>query len=111
MPTVSEPLKPSRSPWRRWGREALFVCLGGRTRPYYQAVVPDGFSGPHWWKGGDMQSYPSGHAGSSPVTGTTLFCASPILAVPGAAYAMAVSWSRMQLDRHHPLDVAVGATV
>lgn len=58
-----------------------------------------------------MQSYPSGHACTSATTGSTLAAFSPVLALPGAAYAVAVSWSRMQLNRHHPIDVTIGATI
>ena len=37
--------------------------------------------------------------------------ASPVLIVPGVAYAATVGWSRMQLRKHHPLDVAGGAAI
>lgn len=112
--------------WRKLGLSLLIASLvaglivdifrasTGRPRPFYHQGHPeitDSFHGPHWWKGGDMQSFPSGHACSSATTGSTLFAASPVLALPGAAYAVAVSWSRMQLDRHHPIDVTVGATI
>jgi membrane-associated phospholipid phosphatase len=37
--------------------------------------------------------------------------ANPLLIVPGVAYAATVGWSRMQLRKHHPLDIAFGAVI
>jgi len=33
------------------------------------------------------------------------------LSVPGVLYAASVGWSRMQLDKHYPIDVATGAVL
>jgi membrane-associated phospholipid phosphatase len=79
----------------------------GRPRPY--TGLADGFYGPHL--NGDYQSFPSGHATSSAAVGSVIGASSPILALPGAVFAVSVSWSRMQLDKHHPIDVTVGAIV
>ena len=111
--------------WRKLGLALLMACLvsglivnifrmgTGRPRPYYQHEHPDvvdTFHGPQLGRGG-MQSYPSGHACTSGTTGSTLAAVSPVLVLPGAVYAVAVSWSRLQLDRHHPIDITVGATI
>ena len=115
----------SRVRWRKLGLALLMACLvsglilnifrigTGRPRPYYQHAHPevmDKFYGPQPGKG-YMQSFPSGHACTSATTGSALGAVSPVLVLPGAAYAVAVSWSRLQLDRHHPIDILVGATI
>jgi membrane-associated phospholipid phosphatase len=115
----------NRVRWRRFGLALLMAGLlaglivnifrigTGRPRPYYPKEHPevtDQFYGPMPWKSG-YQSFPSGHACISATTGSTLAAISPMLAIPGVTYAAAVSWSRMQLDRHHPIDVSVGATI
>ena len=115
----------NRVRWRKLGLALLMACLvsglilnifrmgTGRPRPYYQQDHPevvDTFHGPQPGKG-YMQSYPSGHACTSATTGSTFAGFSPVFILPGATYAVAVSWSRMQLNRHHPIDVTVGATI
>ena len=90
----------------------IFRTTTGRPRPYAEQPftdVVDRFYGPKWSP--DYQSYPSGHATSSSATGMSLGGAVPALAIPGALYAVSVSWSRVQLDKHHPIDVAVGAVI
>ena len=79
----------------------------GRARP--SAGVPDGFYGPRFKS--DYQGFPSGHSTTSFATAASVISAPPLLSVPCAAYAATVGWSRMQLNRHHPLDVLTGAVL
>lgn len=84
----------------------------GRPRPYAaqpNTKLADGFYGPHW--NNDYRSFPSGHATTSIATATSLAGAIPILTIPGVIYAASVSWSRMQLNKHHPIDVTVGTII
>jgi len=107
---------------KRWRKLGLACLMGGllaglitnipraglgRPRPYME--IADGFYGPH--ANGDYQSFPSGHATSSAAVGSAFGASSPVLAIPGAVFAASVSWSRMELDKHHPIDVTVGATI
>jgi membrane-associated phospholipid phosphatase len=90
----------------------VFRMGTGRPRPNIAqpyTTLADGFYGPHW--DNDYRSFPSGHATTSSATAASLAGAIPVLTVPGVVYAVAVSWSRLQLDKHHPIDVTVGATV
>jgi membrane-associated phospholipid phosphatase len=95
------------------GLIVLVFRLGtGRPRPYAaepNTAVADGFHGPHW--DNDYRSFPSGHATTSSATAASLAGAIPVLTIPGVIYSASVSWSRMQLDKHHPIDVAVGTVV
>jgi len=58
-----------------------------------------------------LHSFPSGHTATSTATGVTWIAANPVMAIPGLAYAATVGWSRMQLRKHYPIDVAGGATI
>jgi len=119
----------NRSRWRRLGLACLMSTsvagLGitvvkhvvGRPRPNVSEAFLQEHCGPdrHPFYGPSMSakllSFPSGHTGTSTATGVSLIAASPIMAVPGVAYAATVGWSRMQLRKHHPLDVAGGAVI
>jgi membrane-associated phospholipid phosphatase len=108
-----------RKRWRQLGWSCLWAFLLataavdtfrltlGRARPC--AGVADGFYGPHLKS--DYQGFPSGHSTTAFATAVSLAAASPALRVPCTAYACAVGWSRMQLNRHHPLDVLTGAVL
>ena len=118
-----------RAKWRRLGLACLMAtCMSGfcvtvvkrvvgRPRP----AVTDAYLQPlygserHPFYGfslrSKLHSFPSGHTGTSTATGISLVAANPILVVPGVAYAATVGWSRMQLRKHHPLDVAFGAVI
>ena len=85
----------------------LFRSPLGRARPC--AGVPDGFYGPRFQH--DYQGFPSGHTTASFATAASVVSAAPLLSVPCAAYAVTVGWSRMQLNKHHPLDVLTGAVL
>lgn len=108
-----------RKHWRQFGWACLWAFLVasvavnvfrtplGRARP--SAGVPDGFYGPH--RDSSYQGFPSGHSTTSFATAASVVSATPLLSVPCAAYAATVGWSRMQLNRHHPLDVLTGAAL
>ena len=109
----------NRKRWRQLGWTCLWAFLIatvavtifrfglGRARP--SSGLADGFYGPHL--AGNYQGFPSGHSTTSFATAASVLSASPLLSVPCAAYAAAVGWSRMQLNRHHPLDVLTGAVL
>jgi membrane-associated phospholipid phosphatase len=79
----------------------------GRARPYSNR--PTGFYGPHLKS--EFHSLPSGHATSAFASATAVAAASPLIGVPCLVFAGGVSWSRMQLNQHHPLDVMTGAAL
>jgi undecaprenyl-diphosphatase len=90
----------------------IFRVNMGRPRPYAAqpfTEVADGFYGPH--RNTKYQSYPSGHATASASTAASLAGAVPVLTIPATIFAVSVSWSRMQLNMHHPIDVTVGAII
>lgn len=105
---------------RSWRRAALAILLSsaiaglsvncfrltlGRPRP--STGVPDGFYGLHPSAG--YHGFPSGHAATSFGTAGPILFLNPPLGLPAFAAASAVGWSRMQLDRHFPTDILVGA--
>jgi len=118
-----------RSRWRRLGLACLMATamaglsvtvvkrVVGRPRPNVTEAYLQEHYGPdrHPFYGlslrSKLHSFPSGHTGTSTATGVSLIAASPIMIVPGVAYAATVGWSRMQLRKHHPLDVAGGAVI
>ena len=79
----------------------------GRARP--NNPVPDGFYGPHLSHA--YHSFPSGHATSAFAPAAAAAVAAPIIGVPCLIFAGGVSWSRLQLNQHHPLDVMTGAAL
>ena len=80
----------------------------GRARP--SNPVPNGFYGPHL-KDHAYHSFPSGHATSAFAPAVAVAAASPLIGAPCLLFAGCVSWSRMQLNQHHPLDVTTGAVL
>jgi membrane-associated phospholipid phosphatase len=108
-----------RARWRKLGWACLlaglmggmvlnvFRCTLGRPRP--SAGLPDGFYGPHLKSA--YHGFPSGHTTVSFATTTSVMTSTPVLGVPCLLYASTVGWSRMQLNRHHPFDVATGAAL
>ena len=106
--------------WRKVGLACLMAALVaglfvnvfratmGRPRP--KAELADGFYGPHP-RESSYQSFPSGHATTSTATAVVIAVAVPVTTIPCAIYAITVSWSRIQLRMHHPIDVTVGATI
>jgi len=119
----------NRSRWRRLGLACLMSTsvaglsitlvkhLVGRPRPNVTEAYLEQHYGPTRQPfygptaNAKLHSFPSGHTGTSTATGVSLMAAGPIMAVPGIAYAATVGWSRMQLRKHHPLDVAGGAVI
>lgn len=77
----------------------------GRARP--QAPAAAGF---HWFElGGELDSMPSGHAMSNAASAFAIVPLAPVALVPAIAYTLAISWSRLQLNRHYPSDVLWGS--
>ena len=119
----------NRSRWRRLALACLMAtCMAGLWVSVVKRVVgrprpnvPEAYLQEHY--GSDrhplygltmsskLHSFPSGHTGTSTATGVSLMAANPLMIVPGVAYASTVGWSRMQLRKHHPLDVAGGAVI
>ena len=107
--------------WRRLGLACLMAALMagwivtvfkhvvGRPRPDAAAAFPQLLYGPE--SRAKLNSFPSGHTATSTATGVSLIAASPVVAIPAAIYAAAVGWSRMQLQKHYPVDVATGAVI
>lgn len=106
--------------WRKIGIACLLatcvaglitdVFRGGTGRPRPEADVQDGFYGPHPFNS-KYQSYPSGHATTSTATAVVLAAAVPVTTVPCVIYAVAVNVTRLQLRKHHPIDVLIGSTI
>jgi membrane-associated phospholipid phosphatase len=109
---------------RAWRRFALVCFLGatcagllddcfrltlGRPRP--DAHMVDGFYGLHSAFHARYQSFPSGHAAAVFGTSTALLCVDLPLGLLTTIYSLLVVWARMELDRHYPSDVAVGALI
>ena len=113
--------------WRKspaWRRAAVIYLLGatlagifddcfrltlGRPRP--DAHYMDGFYGLPTALGSRFQSFPSGHSASVFGASVALLFVNRPLGLLTLAFAFAVAWSRMELNRHYPVDVAVGALV
>jgi membrane-associated phospholipid phosphatase len=107
-----------------WRRIAVICFLGatlaglfddcfrltlGRPRP--DAHMPDHFYGiPTAWKGG-FQSFPSGHAAAVFGAAAALLVTDLPLGILTTVYALGVVWARMEIYRHYPSDVTVGAMV
>lgn len=118
-----------RTRWRRLGLACLMATLvagltvtvvkrvAGRPRPNVTEAYLQQLYGPTdrplygLTMRSKLHSFPSGHTGTSTATGVSLIAANPLMAVPGVLYAATVGWSRMQLKKHHPLDVAAGAVI
>jgi membrane-associated phospholipid phosphatase len=99
-----------------WRRVAIVAFLGaslrgGRPRPDVYPQVPDGFYGPAKAIFGRYESFPSGHAASDMGMGVALLLVSRPLGLLTTAYALAVIWARMELNKHYPSDVTVGAII
>jgi undecaprenyl-diphosphatase len=56
-------------------------------------------------------SFPSGHAATAFACATVIAWAAPRLAVPAFVLAAAISWSRVYVGVHWPLDVLGGAVL
>ena len=85
----------------------VFRAPLGRARPY--ANLPDGFYGPHLKAA--YHGFPSGHATSAFASAAAVAAAAPLIGVPCLIFAGGVSWSRLQLNHHHPVDVLTGAAL
>ena len=105
--------------WRKLGIACLIATLvaglivmvigmaTGRPRP--RTTAPDGFYG--WHLKAAYRSFPSGHTVVASAAATVLAVAAPEFAIPCAAFAGSVAWSRLQLNAHHPTDVAISFVI
>ncbi len=111
---------------RGWCRVAAVCLLGaslaglfddcfrltlGRPRPDVYPAVADGFYGPAKALFGRYESFPSGHAASDVGMGVALLFVCRPLGLITSAYALLVIWGRMELNKHFPSDVTVGAII
>jgi undecaprenyl-diphosphatase len=85
----------------------------GRPRPdaLVHANLQDRFYGPLIALRGGFQSFPSGHAASTFGMAIARLMTEWRLGVLTTIIAAAVVWARMELDRHYPSDVIVGAII
>lgn len=113
--------------WRKsrvWRRIGIVCLLGGtlagllddcfrltlgRARP--DANMPDGFYGLPAAFRSSFQSFPSGHAAAVSGTAAALLVICRPLGWIAAGFALLVIWARMEIYRHYPSDIAVGALV
>lgn len=105
---------------RRWKDIAVACLLAGLVagislnvmRPTLGRARPQAPEGPgfHWFELGDeLDSMPSGHAMSNAASAFAIVPLAPVAVVPAVAYTLAMSWSRLQLNRHYPSDVLWGS--
>jgi membrane-associated phospholipid phosphatase len=86
--------------------EAVLKRLAGRARPR------DGVGATEWGRSHDGRaSWPSGHTANAVAVATVLADLGAIGTVTGAALTAAVSWSRIEADKHWASDVAAGAAI
>lgn len=92
----------------------------GRPRPHVEAS--DRLYGPIVWlqsreeRPGNakiyaMQSFPSGHSGTSGGAAAMLLIAAPPIGIPMAVSAGGVIWSSLYQDKHYLTDVSVGSGI
>ena len=85
----------------------LFRPTLGRARP--NTGLPGNFHGPTL--DSRFQGFPSGHTTSAFAPAVAVAVGSPMVGMPCLFLAGGVGWSRMQLNRHRPLDVMTGAAL
>ena len=86
-----------------------FRLTVGRARP--DAHAAEGFYGIGYAFSGGYQSFPSGHAAADFGMAVALLCVNRALGLITLAFALAVVWARMELERHFPSDVIVGSAM
>jgi undecaprenyl-diphosphatase len=91
----------------------FFRLTLGRPRPdtLSHANLQDRFYGPLIAMRGGFQSFPSGHAASTFGMGIALLMAEWRLGLLTTFIAFSVVWARLELNRHYPTDVLVGAII
>lgn len=104
--------------WRQAAWACVFAVLAstvavtllrptfGRARPHTNL---GNFHGPTLES--KFHGFPSGHATSAFAPAAAVLAAAPVVGVPCLIFAGGVSWSRLQLNRHRPLDVLTGAAL
>ena len=76
----------------------------GRPRP--RSGLADGLYGPSLKS--ELHALPSAHTATAFGSSIPIMVAAPYAGVPLVVFASGVSWSRMQLNQHHPVDIAIG---
>jgi membrane-associated phospholipid phosphatase len=76
----------------------------GRPRP--RSGLADGLYGPSLKS--ELHALPSAHTATAFGSSIPILVAAPYAGVPLVVFASGVSWSRMQLNQHHPVDIAIG---
>ncbi len=105
---------------RRWKDIAVACLLAGLVagislnvlRPTLGRARPEAPAAPgvHWVETGDeLDSMPSGHAMSNAASAFAIVPLAPVALAPAIAYTLAMSWSRLELNRHYPSDVLWGS--
>jgi membrane-associated phospholipid phosphatase len=87
----------------------FFRLTAGRARP--STHQPDRFYGITYAFSGGYQSFPSGHAAAVFGTAMALIVTDLRLGILTTIFAIAVAWSRLELERHYPSDVAAGTVM
>jgi membrane-associated phospholipid phosphatase len=108
-----------RRSWRVYAAATLLgACLAGLTVNVIR--ISTGRARPHTgrtdWIGPTlfqyrMQSFPSGHTGTSIGMSSTLIQLFPVLGVPAFAGSLAVGWASIAAHKHYPSDVAGAVTI
>lgn len=109
----------SRRDWRVFAAATLLgACLAGLTVNVIR--ISTGRPRPHTglteWIGPTlfqyrMQSFPSGHTGTSIGMSSTLIQLFPVLGVPAFAGSVAVGWASIAAHKHYPSDIAGAVTI
>lgn len=108
-----------RRDWRVFATATLLgACLAGLTVNVIR--ISTGRPRPHTglteWIGPTlfqyrMQSFPSGHTGTSIGMSSTLIQLFPVLGVPAFAGSVAVGWASIAAHKHYPSDIAGAVTI
>ncbi len=89
-----------------WGGIAVNVLRPAIGRPRPSEGVPDGMYLMQFKHG--YHSFPSGHTTTAFASATAVTFICPPAGLVAYPLAGSVSWSRMQLNRHHPADIVGG---
>lgn len=89
-----------------WGGIAVNVLRPAFGRPRPSENVPDGMYLMEFKHG--YHSFPSGHTTTAFASATVVTFVCPPAGLIAFPVAGSISWSRMQLNRHHPADIIGG---
>lgn len=108
-----------RRDWRVYATAALVgACIAGITvnAIRFSTGRPRPHTGLTEWIGPTlfqyrMQSFPSGHTGTSLGMSVTLIQLTPVLGVPALAGSMAIGWASIAAHKHYPSDIAAASVI